>query len=176
MSQTSYPMNQPIGIEGQLADTGPTDILTYNNPSVEIPFGRAMEKISGDANGVQLPDDGSANIVGMSVRDMSQAGDKYALNSAIAVNGVHADTAVSGNNFTVVSDPDVTLEISDVLVTLGASQATATVTETVEAKFTTDRGSIRASTDGSTAAAFAGTKFLTSAGADELAVLDVNLP
>lgn len=261
MSQNSYPLNMPIGIAGQLADNGPHDVLTYNNPLQAIPAGRALEKISGDANGVQLPDDGSANIVGLSLRDRAQEGAAYEPKSAVAVlrkgrilvaveeavtpesaphyrygtkaqqvlidfsanfvtgnsislkirrsvlgefvqehtvgpvafNTDHATTAaaletaieavtgvqgvaVSGNDFTVTAQTDVELEIFDVLVTGGASQATATVTETVKARLSSDLGSIRASVDGSTAAALTGAKFLTAAAAGGLAVLDVNLP
>ncbi|HEX5034648.1 MAG TPA: hypothetical protein VFW62_09225 [bacterium] len=261
MSQTAYPLNMPIGIEGQLSDSGPHDVLTYNNPSQAIPAGRALEKISGDANGVQLPDDGSANIVGLSLRDRAQESAASPVQSAIPVlrkgrilvaveenvtpestphyrygtkqqqtlidfsanfvtgNSIslkirrsilgqfvqehtvgpvafsvdHATTAAAldaaieavtgassvataGNDFTVTAATDVELEIFDVLVTGGASQATATVTETVVARLSTDRGSIRASVDSSTAAPLTGAKFLTAANAGGLAVLDVNLP
>ncbi|HCU25446.1 MAG TPA: hypothetical protein DF383_10555 [Deltaproteobacteria bacterium] len=252
MSQTAYPLTQPIGVNGQLADTGFHDVLTYNNPSVVIPFGRLLEKISGDANGVQLPDDGSANIVGVSLRDISREGTNYPLQSPVAVlrkgrmlveveeavtpdsvphyrfdgkkqqilidfsgdfvasntinlnvNGspisqvtFSADQAttagllkaaieampgvdvvnVSGNDFTVVSEMDAALEITGVVVTGGASQATATVTQTVAGVPTSDRGKLRASTDSGTAAPASGMKFLTEASAGELAVLDVNIP
>ncbi len=50
MSQTSYSATMTYGIEGQLADSGPVDILSRVNgeASLEIAFGLGVKKGTGD--------------------------------------------------------------------------------------------------------------------------------
>src|SRR3990172_3915806 len=93
MSQTAYDLEQPVAVNGLLADASgmPKTTNTYNNPAVEIPFGRAVAKIATDDNGVRLPTGGGDLLVGVAVRDYSvEQGDAtaenaYAIQSAVGV-------------------------------------------------------------------------------------------
>lgn len=82
MSQTTYPLQQTNGIAGQLADTGPNDIRTYNNPAA-IEFGRALGKISADDDGVKHPTLTGDSIVGVAHRKVDTVADNYPANSAV---------------------------------------------------------------------------------------------
>jgi len=84
MSQTSYSMNMRVGTTGQIGDGYDYDALTYNNPSDEISYGRALAKISGNDTGCKLPDASDADIVGVAIRDVASENDKYTVNSAVS--------------------------------------------------------------------------------------------
>jgi hypothetical protein len=96
-----------------------------------------------------------------------------------AIDGV--DSAVvggAGNRTITVTassvDADVTLE--NFLITLGASQANITITETIASVPSSKIGYFRNDADSSTAMACTGCKFRSSASANGVAILDVNLP
>lgn len=74
MAQLDYPIEQSIGLPGQLADSGLHDIRTYNNPDHFIKFGRAVAKVAGDEDGIELPDALGADIVGVALRDATKEG------------------------------------------------------------------------------------------------------
>jgi len=74
MAQLDYPIEQSIGLPGQLADSGLHDIRTYNNPEDLIKFGRAVAKVIGDEDGIQLPNVLDADIVGVALRDATKEG------------------------------------------------------------------------------------------------------
>lgn len=252
--QTDY-NDPPIAYAGMLADSGNNDILTYNNPSMAVPFGRALLKIVGDDDGVKLPDaDAVARFLAVSVYDAVQNEDgAYPEKSAISgirkgriyveveeavtvddavytrylgkkqvqtitfsgvlitgnkvnlkINDVsmvevpfntsHAQTmadldaaisamvgvnnvTVGGNVLTITSDQDGALLITNVVVTEGVSQATATVAETVPGIPLSDRGRFRKTADSATAFQItAGAKWTRGAAAGGFAVLDLNLP
>lgn len=259
--QLNYSNDPLIGAEGGLADSGNNDILTYNNPVIAIPAGRALFKIIGDDDGVKLPDlDAAARVVGVAVRtlamevdadgnivyppksaisgirkgriyvkveeavtpddavfvrfdgkaqvqtitfsadfvalnkinmkingepisevtfDTNQATTMTALDAAItAMEGV-ANVVTAGDVVTITSEQDVTLAITDILVTLGVSQPTSIVAETVVGRPLSDRGLFRKTADSGTAFSLPNAKWTnTGAGvlAGDIAVLDINLP
>jgi len=258
--QTSYSINQPIGIEGSLADSGVTDKLSFAT-TVAIPFGRLATRVSGTDSNAKLPVQATdittaTNIAGVSIADQARESDEdgidpgyksnqmaallnsgriyvkveeavtpastphvrfsgkaqiqdltfsAALITANVINGDINGSAITPITFatsnaatltalaaaiqthpeveTAVSDGTDTITITGVIdksvlianfvVTGGVSQATASVTQSQALILTTKRGSFRASTDNSTAAALPNSKFRTTASAGELAVLEV---
>jgi flagellar basal body rod protein FlgC len=94
---------------------------------------------------------------------------------ANANSDVDSATATGAREITVVSKEDKSIELSDFVVTAGASQAEETVALTVEARFNSAKGSIRPDNDGGTAALISGLSVSKSAAKDELAVVEINL-
>jgi hypothetical protein len=83
--QTSYPLDLSEGLAGQQFDMNPQTIVSMNNPAVAIYHGRAVEKITGDEDGIKLPDNGSANLWGVAVKDPTNEEDYYEALEAVAV-------------------------------------------------------------------------------------------
>lgn len=93
--------------------------------------------------------------------------------------GVLTAAVGGGSNRTItvtaaVHATDVVLDNEG--VTGGASQATITITETVASISDDDRGMFRADADSSTALQITQAKFLSSASAGGVAILNINLP
>lgn len=252
--QLTYEDDSPIGLEGGFADTGFHDVVTANNPTLEIPFGRGLFNIADDDDGVKLPDvNDAARFRGIAMRDQAIEGGSYPAKSPVAmmkrgrayvyaeealneddpvfvringkkqvqtitfsadfvalnkinlkVNGEPIaevtfsvdqattmgllDAAISamegvdnvatlGQVVTITSKQDVTLEISDVVVTLGVSQPTATILQTVAGVPTSARGQFRKSADSGTAIQLtSGVKWNKGCAAAGIAVIDLNLP
>lgn len=85
MSQTTYSDEMAVGLKGMPADNGPKDIVTYNNPVDLITFGRAVAKVSGDADGIELPDGSGSIIKGVAVRGMTEEHEYFPALSAVPV-------------------------------------------------------------------------------------------
>lgn len=82
----TYEDDSPIGVEGGFADTGFHDVVTKNNPSQEIIFGRGLFNIADDDDGVKLPDvNDAARFRGVALRDQSIEEGFYPAKSAVAV-------------------------------------------------------------------------------------------
>lgn len=259
MSQTTYSESMEKAVKGMPADCGPQDIVTYNNPVDQITFGRAVEKVSGDADGIQLPDDGSAVIKGVAVRSMTEEHEYFPAKSAVPVmkkgriyveveedvtpddpvyvvyggrkqqqtltfdadlitdnvinlkiNGeaISPVTFTSNHNTTMaaivtailnltgageVSDATcpgsgsrvititglangVDFVVSDIVVTLGTTQATGAMATTVTSIPDTDKGKFRKSADSpARAMALTSAVFMAGAAAGGLAVVDLNI-
>ena len=111
--------------------------------------------------------------------DTDQATTMGLLDAAItAMEGVAGVTTL-GKVVTITSEQDVDIDITDVLVTLGATQPTSIVAETVVGRSLADRGSFRKTADSGTAFELLNAKWTnTGAGAlaGDIAVLDINLP
>ncbi len=84
MSQTAYNMMGPESISGMLDDASgsPKNIVTRNNPLVEIPFGRAVAKIAGDDDGIKLPDGGAVTLEGVCLESRALPEGSATLDSA----------------------------------------------------------------------------------------------
>lgn len=83
----------------------------------------------------------------------------------------------SGNRtITITAETDKEIELENEEVTLGASQAGITITETTAMILTTDRGKFRNDSDSSTALQLTNARFLSSASAGEVALLSIKLP
>ncbi|OHD25173.1 MAG: hypothetical protein A2Y38_06665 [Spirochaetes bacterium GWB1_59_5] len=127
----------------------------------EIPFGRAVAKVTGDDNGVELPDSGAAVLLGVAVRDISvEEGD------ATAENAFAADSAVG-----VLRRGQIWVQVEEAVTPDDAVFVRHTANGPL-----TKLGIFRTDADGGNAIALTTAKFLTSAATDGLAVLDVNLP
>lgn len=85
MSQTSYSIAQPAAVSGQLGTAEPYSALTFNNPVDTIAFGRMVAKVSGDANGCELPDGGSAVLLGVAIRKLHTTDNDYQPENEVGV-------------------------------------------------------------------------------------------
>lgn len=163
MAQTSYSLTMDIAVSGMLADMagGPKKTETYNNPDDEIPFGRAVAKISGDENGIKLPDGGGVVIVGIAVRDNQvEEGD------ASVENAYDNDSAVC-----VLRRGRIYVEVDQ----------TVTPDSSVYVRHTANggddqKGIFRADADTANAVLLSGAKYVKGATAGGVAILDINLP
>jgi len=163
MSQTSVDINQPVAVNGLLADASgqPKTVNTFNNPAVEIPFGRMVAKISADDNGVDLPTDAGDLLVGIALRDYTVAeGD------ATAENAYKINSAVA-----VLRRGQVYVEVDEAV----------TPDDNVFVRHTANGGLdklgvFRQDADTARAVAVPEAKFLTSGSAGELVIVDMNLP
>jgi len=90
---------------------------------------------------------------------------------------VNVETAVRSGTDTVVvtSVQDVVVTLTNYVVTGGASQAVATVSETQQERAQVSRGSFRSDSDSGTAAQLSEAKWRTTAAADELAVVEIDV-
>lgn len=120
MSQTSYSNEMGEAVNGQLAYiSAPHTTLTYNNPADEIPFGRAVAKVSGDEDGVELPDSATSDIRGIALRDAkivdgaATAENAYPVSSAVAVTKRGSVRCLVDDD--VTPDDDVYCRIADTL-------------------------------------------------------------
>jgi hypothetical protein len=84
-------------------------------------------------------------------------------------------TSDGTHTITVVSRLDYDFVLSSFLVTSGASQASATITETVEPRLTSDLGKIRSDSDSGNASLISGLSIAKSASAGQLAMVEVLL-
>jgi hypothetical protein len=87
MSQTSYQIYTDRAFAGQVYDLNDnTVIITMENPSNSLYFGRGVAKISGNANGVDLLAANTDTFMGVVIRDLTQPSAGYfPVNSAVPV-------------------------------------------------------------------------------------------
>lgn len=162
MSQTSYDMDQPIGVAGLLADASgsPKKTATYINPDDEIPFGRAVAKDSATDSACKLPDGAGVDIVGIAVRDSATeesdatAENAYATESAVAV-------LRRGRIYVVVEE--------------AVTPDDAVFVRHTANGLLTSLGIFRTDNDGGNALEITSARYVTSAGLGELAIVDINL-
>ena len=88
--QTAYNTTLDNAVAGMIADLGPRDIVTRNNKTEAVPFGRGLVRDTNDDE-AKLPDSGSiTGWFGISVRDLTvptvgETPTGYAIKSAMAV-------------------------------------------------------------------------------------------
>jgi len=90
MSQDTVSRTQDLSVPGVLSSLNPKTVRTYENLNEIIPFGRGVDKISGQENGAKLPDvGGSGDLLGVVIRDLNRGAvaeaEAYPINSAIGV-------------------------------------------------------------------------------------------
>ncbi len=156
--QTEVRENMAAGLAGQIADIGPTDIMTHiNEHGGVIPFGAFVTKGSGEGLAV-LPDatgevTGLAGL-GVTVRSHTQPQDAgYADEDVMPV-------MKKGRVWVPVEDAVVAESAAFVRFVAGEGEAL---------------GAFRSDADGTDAVALPNAKFVTDAAAGELAMLDLNL-
>lgn len=157
MSQTSYQSDPADPVAGMIADAcgAPTKIESYNATEDFASFGVAAQKVSADDDGIEEVSGGSGTIVGVIVRQLATVNDAPVAEDAVAV--------MRRGRIYVYVDDDVTPD------------DTVYVRHTVNTGKTV-LGAFRNDNDGGKAQALATSKFLTSASAGGVAVLDINLP
>jgi hypothetical protein len=158
--QLSYSNTNAVGLAGMIADNGPRDVLSRANPSVEIPYGVAVTKGTTDKD-VKLPTTSPEAVAMLGVAIISNdipntaygTAPKYPVKSAVSV----------------MRKGRVWVKVEEA-VTAGdqAFVRFATGTGTI-------LGSFRKSADTATAVAIPGTRYLTSASANGLAIVDLTL-
>lgn len=156
MAQLSYNAANADPIPGMIADAAgaPQKIQSYNVTEALPMFGIGVQKVAADENGIELVDGGSGMVVGVVCRQLATVEDSHAVGDAAAV--------MRRGRIYVYVDGDVTPD------------------DTVYCRHTVNTGKLilgafRADNDGGKAQAVTA-KFLTSASAGGVAVLDINLP
>lgn len=147
------------GLAGQIADIGPTDIVTRINESESaVPFGVFVTK--GSAEGTAVLPEAATDITGLTglgvvLRSHTQPrGEGYA----------------AGDPLPVIKKGRVWVPVEDVV----EAETEAFVRFVADAG--EQQGAFRSDSDGTDAVALPGAKFVTDALAGELALLDLNLP
>ena len=86
MSQTTYNTRPNIGAVGLPAYAGSQEVavFSYANPNAVIGFGLAVGKVSGSEHACDILTSG-AQVLGVSVRSLSELSGKYPVNSAVGV-------------------------------------------------------------------------------------------
>src|SRR5690242_471154 len=87
MSQLTYNQGMIDGAPGDLAQGcgNDYDIKTYNNPDEAIQWGRGVNKIAGDDDGIKAPELSSEKFVGISVRSKTAQVGYWEEKSSVAV-------------------------------------------------------------------------------------------
>lgn len=126
MSQTSYSLTTDEAVAGQLAYIGaPYTALTYVNPVDEIRFGTAVQKITGDENGIERVDEIGADIVGVALRDTTIPTDEATVENAYPADGPVA--VLRRGQVRVIVDDDVTPD-DDVYIRICDTLSVQTIT------------------------------------------------
>ncbi|MFZ5440471.1 MAG: structural cement protein Gp24 [Myxococcota bacterium] len=165
MSQTSYTTYQSAAFAGMLADNGETDILSYvsEEASANLPFGVAVAKGTAD-NGMLAMVNGSSVIVGVLAHTHQVDPSQLASSPA----GAGVPPKYLGN---VLKRGRIVVQVEEAV-----TPASAVYVRHTAGAGGTQKGAIRASADTATAVAWTAARFLSSAGANGYAVLEVNLP
>ncbi|BBO74407.1 hypothetical protein DSCW_18240 [Desulfosarcina widdelii] len=156
--QTEVRSSMAVGLAGQIADIGPSDIITYTNEHGDtVPFGVFVTKGSGEGLAV-LPDATGevTGLVGLGVvvRSHTQPQDEgYADGDVMPV-------IKKGRVWVPVEDEVTAESAAFVRFVAGAGE---------------QLGAFRSDADGTDAVALPNAKFVTDAAAGELALLDLNL-
>lgn len=85
MSQLSYSTSLTPGVAGQIGTGVNRTVDSYNNPDQIIYHGRATAKVSGDDDGCEPPSGSGADIIGVSVRDLSNTNGYYEEKSSVGI-------------------------------------------------------------------------------------------
>lgn len=120
MAQTTYNQDMTAVASGQIADQNPYQSYSYNNPADVINYGRMVQAVSGDANGVELPDNVNADLLGVAICDLASSDTNYPIKSALGVLrkgsiGVEVDDTVAAGDPVYVRIAD-TLEVSTLVM------------------------------------------------------------
>lgn len=163
--QTTYPAAFALGFEGQLADGGSDrHSETRVNTTVEMSFGRAVVRHASNDNEVEVPSTGNVNFEGITHHTHA-----VELGSIVgtATEGIPEDKPANilrKGRIVVLVEEAVTPADS----VFFRHNAPGALPEAL--------GRFRTDADAGDATAVASARFVTSAAAGELAVLEINLP
>lgn len=153
MAQLTYDLQTEVAVAGMQADMNPSEINSYN-ATVALDFGLMVSKVAGDDDGAELPTASTADMIGVTVRDLTKVSGDYQIGDAASV-------MKKGKVYVKVEEavtPD-----DDVFVRF-ANGAGGTV-----------KGIFRTDADTATAVQVTNAKFMTSADAGGVAVIDLSL-
>lgn len=161
MSQTSYSQSMAVAKEGMLADIGDNDVVSFNNPAVAVPFGKFVVRSTGDDE-CKLP------VASTDITVVTSA-----LGMALAVQSIEQDSSgvaqyVAKSQVNVLKKGRAWVKVEEAV----------TVASTVHVRYAAGGnglGSFGDTTGTSERAPLAGAKYLTAAGANELALIEFNL-
>lgn len=157
MAQLTYNVDQPIAIAGQAADTGAMDVISrISEETTAFPYGKAVVRGTDPDTQALLPT-GAATLLGV------------AMHSHAAENDLTAAVSIEDERvFNVLHDGRIYVQVEE------AVTPASTVFVRVSAGGL-GLGSFRASDPGASAAlAATGARYLTSAGINGLAVLEID--
>jgi hypothetical protein len=158
MSQTSYSINQDAALEGQLADSGIKDVMSYTAEE-DLKFGRAV--LQGTADGqCLLPAGNITGLLGVAIHQHKEQG-LVGSQDAKYLEGDSVNVLKKGRMWVKVEEAVVAQDPVYVRHTTGGGG--------------TELGAFRKSADTSTAAVVSGMKYLTSADAAALALIEVDV-
>jgi hypothetical protein len=158
MSQTAYTTYMPIGFAGMLADSGENDILSCRSEEAGLmPFGVAVTRGVLDWSAIQMVD---TNSVPIGVTLHTHQADPLI---GIGIPNKGTLNLLKRGRVYVTVEEAVT-PASPVFVRFASGAGG------------TQKGGFRASADSATAVAWTRARYLTTAAAAGLAVLEVNLP
>ncbi len=147
------------GLAGQIADIGPSDVITRINQSGgSVPFGIFVTK--GSAEGTAVPPAATDQVTG-------PAGLGVVLRSHTQPQG---EGYAAGDPMPVMKKGRVWVPVEDAVTAESAAFVRFAVNTTEQL------GAFRSDADVDKAVALPGAKFVTNAAAGELALLDLNLP
>ena len=164
MSQLAYSVNMAVAQAGAKYDISPMqDVMSKHNPVDEILLGVAVVKSSEDDDAIKLPAASTditvaGRCLGVAIRKMDMAS---ALSSP-SVYPVKSSVPVMKKGRVWVKVEEAVAPNDPVYVRFAAGTGT-------------QKGAFRASADTATAALLAGAKYLTTAAADGLAVIELDL-
>lgn len=165
MSQLSYATYQSNAFAGMLADNGDNNHLSFINAEVSaaMPFGIAVAKGAGDQDAILMVN-GSSVIIGM--LSHTHQFDPGQVPTSPTTAGIPIDYTCS-----VMTRGRIFVQVEEAV-----TPASAVFVRHTAGAGGTQKGAIRASADTATAVAWTAARFLTSAGANGFAVLEINLP
>lgn len=163
MSQTSYSLSMSTAVAGLPGDAAgaPQVIDSYANPVDEIAFGCAVQQVSGDDSAIELPDNGSAIIRGVAVRDLAEEN-----GSAGADNTFPVNSAVP-----IMKKGKIWVRVEEAVTPASDVYARYTVNGG-----NTQLGAFRTDADAGKAIQITQARFLSSTSGSGLALLEINLP
>lgn len=153
MSQTSYPTEMAVALEGQLADLQPRSIAGYA-AEVEVPFGRLVIQGTKDSQ-CKLPATTGFKPLGVTVHSHAR----------------EIDAVTKNDMVNVLRQGAVWVRPETVVAAGGAVYVRHTAGDAGQTP-----GRFRADADTDKADLLAGARWRTSAGAGQLAILEINLP
>lgn len=161
--QLSYSLEMGKALEGQMADMGPTDIVTKENTVSAILFGKFVSRGASDSKCIQP-------AAALDITDATKALGVAMAHQAIESSATGSAQYPQYSAVNVLKKGRVWVKVEEAVTPL----------DPVYVRFAagaggTDLGSFRMSADTATAAALAGAKFVSSAGAGELALLELDI-
>lgn len=162
MSQTSYAVNMSAAFAGMLYDIDPTkDVMSYL-ANAAIPFGVCVKRVSGQDGQCDLPGSAGDDLVGVAIASMTKEVPLGGGTQTVGYAQFDSVPVLRHGRIYVAVEESVT-PASSVFVRYASGAGGSQL------------GAFRASADTSTAVAWTKARFLSSASAGGIVVLEINI-